>query len=55
MTFSKFTFKVSHDKGTVKISTVATSEETARQMIMKAEGCPARALKLVKSKPIITN
>lgn len=43
----KFTFKVKHDKGTVRISTHAASAEEARKKIMSAEGCPAGALTLV--------
>lgn len=39
------TFYLSHDNGISKISTTATDREAARTLIMKAENCPARAVK----------
>jgi len=42
-----YTFKLSHDNGSFKLSTYATDLETAQNMVMNAEGCPLSALKLI--------
>lgn len=42
-----YKFKVTHDEGPINIRTFASSEESAKEMIMKAEGCPERSLKLI--------
>ncbi len=46
----QFSATIKHDKGSFKIHTVATSEEVAKQMIMKAEGCPESAIIKIKTK-----
>ncbi len=43
-----FIFKLKHDNGSFKLSTVARDLETAKDMICKAENCPAGALTFVK-------
>ena len=44
MEFNTYRFKVKQDNGTMVIKTVASSEQSAKDMIMSAEGCPERAL-----------
>jgi len=44
----KYAVKVKHDKGTKVINVTATSEDSAKKMIMKAEGCPETAILSVK-------
>ena len=41
----EFLFEVSHDKGTQRIRTKATTKRKAAEIIAQAEGCPIRALK----------
>ena len=43
-----FVIKLKHDKGTVKIKTVARNEENAVYKVMQAEGCPFTAIKSIK-------
>jgi len=43
-----YTFKVTHDKGTINISTTGYNWKSARDKIMKAEGCPRSALVWIK-------
>jgi hypothetical protein len=45
----RFILTLSHDKGTVDISTVATDAPAARQIIMKAERCPERSIRRVRA------
>ncbi len=40
----QFIVTVQHDNGTVKIRVIASDESKARQMVMKAEGCPESAI-----------
>ena len=42
-----FTFKISHDNGSFKLTTYANTLEAAQKMVTKAENCPISALKLV--------
>jgi hypothetical protein len=44
MKIERYLANVKHDKGTIKISVWATSEESAKLMIMNAENCPACAI-----------
>jgi len=39
---------VKHDNGTMKIKTFASSRQSARHIIMAAEGCPERAIINIK-------
>ena len=39
---------IQHDKGTTKIRVIAANEEAAKQMVMKAENCPASAITKVR-------
>lgn len=43
----KYTARLSHDKGTVTISAVATSPEQAVALIAAAEGCPTHAVVII--------
>ena len=45
----KFTFKLTHDNGTFKLSTTTTDLEQAYKNIENAEGCPRCAIKLIKA------
>ena len=45
----KLTLK--HDNGTVNLIVKAENEEAAKQIVMKAEGCPARAITKIKEQP----
>ena len=47
-TMPTYTFKVLHDKGTHFVSIYAESGETALKWVCEKEGCPVRALRLVK-------
>lgn len=44
MNINTYLATVKHDKGTDTFNVTATSEDNARQIIAKAEGCPARAI-----------
>jgi len=44
MKFYRFILKVRHDKGVVRIHILDTSYESAKQIVMRAEGCPERAI-----------
>jgi len=44
---AEFKFKVHHDGGFKKLKTKASSLEAAKQIIMKAEGCPEGAIEFV--------
>jgi hypothetical protein len=44
MDVHRYLVRVKHDNGIVNIKTTATSEEWARKVVMKAEGCPERAI-----------
>ena len=46
----KFSVKVKHDNGAIKIETTASDEEAAKGKVMKAEGCPKSAIISVKEK-----
>jgi len=50
MTFKKYRFRLKHDEGTIVISTVSHSEQSARNIIMMAEGCPNRAITLLNER-----
>jgi hypothetical protein len=52
---TEFRFKVKHDNGVKKLKTKASSLEAAKQIIMKAEGCPEGALELVSEAVIKEN
>lgn len=39
---------VQHDEGFIRIRTAARNKKVARDLIMKFEGCPARAIKSVE-------
>lgn len=45
----KLTLK--HDNGTVNLIVKAGNEESAKQIVMKAEGCPAGAITKIKELP----
>ena len=47
MEIIKYKFKVKHDEGSINISTVASTQQIAKEMIMAAEGCPERSIKFV--------
>ena len=47
MEYQEYKFRVSHDNGSVILKTKASSEEAAINIIMKAEGCPKRALERI--------
>lgn len=44
-----YRFKVTHDEGSINIRTFASSAQIAKKMIMKAESCPKRSLKLIEN------
>ena len=44
MTIKKYQVSLKHDNGKIRITTVATSKQSAIDMIMKAEGCPECAI-----------
>lgn len=44
---NRYTFELSHDNGTVVISTYAFSENEAKKKISESENCPESALKLI--------
>ena len=46
----KYAVKVKHDKGTTTIVTMASSEDAAKENVIKSEGCPERAIISVKKK-----
>ena len=48
----KYTFKLLADDGKHIISTVAADIETAKFLILEAEGCPERAIKFIKEETI---
>lgn len=48
MTVSKYRVTVKHDHGTAQIVTAASSEQEARIIVMKSEGCPPQAITKVK-------
>lgn len=48
----KFTMILSHDNGKTTLKTVAQDEETAIDMVMKAEGCPRNAIKVKSEEEI---
>jgi hypothetical protein len=43
-----YAVKVKHDKGCTTFVTPARNAETARQIVMACEGCPARAIVRVR-------
>ena len=43
-----FAIKLKHDKGTIKIKTVARNKENAVYKIIQAEHCPVNAIKEIK-------
>ena len=43
-----FRFKLHHDQGTTTIKVTARNETAAREMLMRAEGCPDRSISLIK-------
>lgn len=45
---SKYTMTLKHDKGTVKLSIIATSFEQAVKIICRAENCPEQAVHHIK-------
>ena len=49
MKTQKFTFKIQHDKGVLKISTYAESAWQARLQISIAEKCSPSALLFIKA------
>jgi len=52
MKFLRYSFKVKHDNGTVNISTVARSKESAINIICTNENCPENALTFIKSEKL---
>jgi hypothetical protein len=54
-TFGKYTLRLKHDKGFVNISTVAMSEQAAKNTILAAERAPERAIRKITFKPIAIN
>jgi hypothetical protein len=44
----KFIFEATHDKGKIKLSTFAPTEQVAKDIICNLEGCPPWALKLIQ-------
>jgi hypothetical protein len=42
-----FTLRVMHDAGYITIRTVASSEQAARELVCRAELCPARSIRRV--------
>lgn len=44
MKFKTYIVTVKHDNGVSKIGTCSTSKASAIELIMKAEGCPKRAI-----------
>lgn len=51
---TKYIATLKHDKGTVKISVLASDIETAKILILKAENCPESAIKSIKANKYIT-
>jgi len=47
-TIKKYTFRLHHDKGTVKLTTTATTLTDAINIICDNEMCPEQALQLVQ-------
>jgi hypothetical protein len=45
----KFLIDLKHDAGATLITTSAASVAAARDMVMKAEGCPSRALRRIRA------
>lgn len=54
-TFGTYTMKLKHDRGTVKISTVAMSEAAAKRIILNAERAPESAIRGISFKPMTVN
>jgi hypothetical protein len=48
-----YTFKITHDNGSFKLSAEANDLQTAENMICKSENCPVAALKLIKEVEIL--
>jgi len=48
--FKLYTVKVKHDDGTTNIVTAASSEKSAKEIVMNAEGCPECAIISIKEK-----
>lgn len=43
-----YTFKVIHDYGVIYITTAASSEKSARELIARSENCPEHSLEIIK-------
>lgn len=48
MALHRYIVEMQHDKGVVRLETVATSAEAARALVIRAEGAPERACLGVK-------
>ena len=48
MKIKKFKIELAPDQGPYFVSVFARDAETAKKMIMEAEGCPERAIKQIK-------
>ena len=46
-----YIFKLKHDNGSIRMKVIARNEEVARNMIMRAELCPNRAITLIEGGP----
>lgn len=44
MKYKSYVVTVKHDNGLSKIGTCSTSKDRAIELVMKAEGCPKRAI-----------
>lgn len=44
----QYSLTVQHDAGTMRLRTVATSRKAAKDIVMRAEGCPPCAILSVK-------
>ncbi len=53
MIFRRFTLRLRHDHGYITIRTVASSEQAARDMVCRAELCPARSIRRVYTGKLI--
>lgn len=49
----RFTLRLRHDHGYITIRTVASSEQAARDLVCRAEFCPARSIRRVYTGKLI--
>lgn len=48
MTIDRYRVTIKHDGGTIRLTVPAGSADAARRIVMKAESCPARAIRTVR-------